>query len=229
MQPGELSRKVPRSRQTLLLPQSAGDARREITWLQLVKFAKHLGCERQFEQDQEREDYPAAFLDYHHALWRWVWRLTPPKVIDILNVVNAAHFALPDTPENRANISVGKHDYMLWRAVFVAGMKAGEGFNASHYQHFSRLAHVACRIGDDEVFEIAKQKKWNFKKAKAQAGRVRLKYYLLVSWLAGGLWRMATRAEQMEALEGQWGELPPYSLEAITMAQTGLGLHWPAT
>jgi hypothetical protein len=112
-------------------------------------------------------------------------------------------------------------------------MRAGEGFDGEHYQFFSQLADVANRLGDYEVFDVAKQKKWNVKKAKVQARRTQIerqtKYALLISWLAGGLWCLASRAEQMDALKMHWPKMPPYSLEAITMAQKRLGLQWAET
>jgi len=230
MQPGELSRKVPRAKQQLPLPRSGADARREVTWRRLMLNAKRLDCEKQFEQDQGRKNYPAAFLDYHNALWKRVEQQTPREVIDRLR---EAGFVLPDTPENQANISVALHEYMLWRAIFVAGMKAGEGFNPDHYRHFSQLAQVADRIDDDKVFRIAAQRRWNAKTAKVQEGRTQMerqtKYCLLISWVAGGLWCKASRAEQMVVLRKLWPTMPKYTPEAISTAQKRLGLRWPVT
>ena len=70
-----LSSKVPTASAVLPPPKNAAEARRELTWAVTKNFAKVLGCE-EFEKDEKRPG-PEAFADYHHALWRWVWKLTP--------------------------------------------------------------------------------------------------------------------------------------------------------
>jgi hypothetical protein len=205
----------------LPLPKHASNARRETTWRHLQNFAKDLRCEPQFQQDQNRPDYPAAFANYHHALWRWVWSLTPP---DVRHKLNQVRFRLPDTLENEAADCVAKHEYMLWRAVFVAGMKVGEGFKANHYRRFAQLAHVADRLDDEALFEIARQHRHGRTPKTGHDTARRLKYALIVAWLAGGLWRMPSRDDQAAAIYRWWAARP--SPEAIHKAQTRLGLEW---
>jgi hypothetical protein len=225
--PDQLRTLVPTAKHPLPTPRSAADARREVTYLELQKFAILLDRQQPFEEDEQRKDYPAAFVNYHHALWRWVWQYIPDGLTD---KINNARFRLPDTPENAANICVSMHRYLLWRAVFLAGMKAAEGFKTGHYQYLAEHAKTAILLGDTAIFDSAKQRAWNARKAKVQHGRTeaerQLKYALLISWLAGGLWRASSRADQMDMLRKQHSEFPPCTAEAITMAQRRLGLRW---
>jgi len=209
------------------LAASVKDARRVVTLCKTQTFAKQMDCEREFEKDQKLAGFEDAFGNYHVALWRWVWRATPPEVIDRLN---EARYDLPDAPETASHLAIAHHEYMLWRAIFVTGMKKGEGFNPAHYRYFAEHAKDADHLGDDGLFKIASQRKWNFKKAKVQVGRKPTERQtitcLLVCWLAGGLWRTTSRQQQMDAVKKCWPDFPPYSLEAITTAQKRLGLRW---
>lgn len=213
------------------LPRNEAEARALVTLNQVRAFAKDLGCEKELNGDQKLKGWPAAFGNYHRGLWRWVWSLTPPEVDDLLN---RAQLDAPETADDDETASVEcvkKYEYLFWRAVFVAGMQIGEGFNSKHYAYYGKKARIATSIGDHEVSQLAAQRKWNAKKAKVQKGRTALerqtKFCLLTAWLAGGLWRMASREEQAKALKNYFPDFPPYSIEAITMAQKRFGLRWP--
>lgn len=194
-----------------------------LSLLQALKFAKALGREQEFAKEQKFPGFEAAFGNWHVALWRWAWRLTPDSVFDRLD---AAEYSVPDTPETKAKGWQLHHDYILWRAVFVAGMKAGEGFKAAHYRHFAYYARFADQLEDAEVFELAKQHPHHGSTAKDFAEKNRkLKYRLLIAWLPCGLWHRQKRAEQLDALYSQWRDMPRYNDEAVTIAEKGLGLR----
>jgi hypothetical protein len=221
MNPEELSKRVPRGRDLLPIPKNAAESRRAITWERLRMFAKQLGTEKQFASDQHLKDYPAAFLDYHRALWRWASSLTPSSVTDCLN---AARFDMPDTPETHGLISFRQHDYILWRAILVSGFKIGEGFKASHYRYFAELALIADKLGDADVFEHVRQRRYGREPKPGHETTRKVKYGLLISWLAGGLWRMGSRNEQCAAFRRWWNVRP--SPESVQKAQKRLGLTW---
>ncbi|MDE3068444.1 MAG: hypothetical protein KGJ60_12980 [Verrucomicrobiota bacterium] len=208
---------------------NAMTVRQVITVGQLKKFAAALHCEKELQdllQNQTREPWRSALGNYHAALWRWVWRLTPPEVIDKLN---KAILKFPGSPNPKADQCYGAHQYMLWRAIFVYGCKAGERYKARHYRHFAYLAHVADRLNDKEIFEEARQRAWNYVKPKSHMlTRVtrQLKYCLLVSWTVGALWRAQSREAQIRFFKKLWPDSPDYSAETFRMAQKRLGLKW---
>jgi hypothetical protein len=219
--PDELWRKIPTGTQILPLPRSAADARREITWREVRKFAKRLDCEEHFERCQNDKNYPGAFTNYHHALWKWVLEQTPDRVIDLLN---SASFNLPDSPETAALLAVEHHGYMLWRAIFVTGMKAGEGFKGRHYRYFAEHAYKASALGDNDLFEIARQHRYGTKPKSGHESARKTKYGLIVAWLGGGLCLMPSRDDQCAALR-KWFDSRSTS-DAIQKAQERLGLIW---
>lgn len=210
------------------LPKNAAEVRRMMTMQRLKEWAKALGCESGFEQEQTHADFLPAFGNYDAALWRWVFSLAPP---DVLDTVNAACFNLPDTDETEAHsahVCIVKHEHLFRRAVYVAGMKKGEGFKPEHARHLASFSGNADRLDDKDLFETAKQHRWNWKKAQAKIGRTpldrQLKYCLLISWLPRGLWRMSGE-EQLDALKKLWPDLPSYSVQSIATAASRLGLR----
>ncbi len=145
------------------MPTSAKEARRVITQAFVEFFASEtLNREREFKQEQTYQDYPAAGGNYQAALWRWAWNVTPSSVTE-----TPKRYALPETPETRANVWLTQYDYVLWRAVVLYGLKAGEGFQAHHWRYLARLAAFARDLGADALFqEIARDRRW--RKPKGQ-------------------------------------------------------------
>jgi len=178
--------------------------------------------DREFRQEQAYAGYLTAGGNYQAALWRWVWRVTPDVLAERLN---AARFALPQTQNSKGHICLVHHDYMLKRAIFLYGLKTGEGLNARHWRYFAQWADYARGLGDDALFEeTARVRRW--KTPKGQPSDRKLKYLLLLTWLAGGLWCMKSRDDQAAALYTWWPDAPPYGPDALHHAQIRLGLRW---
>ena len=203
------------------LPLNCSSAQRIVTMLELERYAKVLECESGFKQEQKGADFLPALANYHLAFWRWVLSLTPPNVIDKLK---ATLFTLPNTAETKANIWIAQWQYLIWRAVFVAGMKAGEGSNVKHYLHFAHFAQVALKLDDGAVFDLARQHRYGRKPKPGYEVARKTKFALIVTWLVGGVWRMSSRDDQAAALQ-RWWNLHTSS-GAIQKAQTRLGLKW---
>lgn len=201
------------------------EARRKVTQSELLIFAKDLGRESEFEADQRRSAFPAALSNYHAALWKWVGVWTPRSVVKSLRIHSFYPQPQPaqTLPEDMRRACV----YLFRRAVFLSGMKTGEGFKAGHYRFFADCFWIADQLGDKEVFEAARQHRYGRTPKPGHETARRLKYSLIISWLAGGLWRMASRDEQVLALHGFWPDNPRSSSDAVLAAQKRLGLRWP--
>jgi hypothetical protein len=201
------------------------EASRKVTQSELLKFAKALGRESKFEADQRLSAFPAALSNYHAALWKWVGMLTPGRVVESLRI--HSFYPQPQQAGTLPEDMRRTHVYLFRRAIFLSGMKTGEGFKAGHYRFFADCFWIADQLGDEEVFEAARQHRYGRKPKTGHETARRLKYALIVSWLAGGLWRMASREEQILALHGFWPDAPRSSPDAVLKAQKRLGLGWP--
>lgn len=195
-----------------------------MTAVEVRAFVKALGRPAVFAEELRLPGFEEAFGNYHVALWRWVWSLTPQ---DVISKLNETTFQLPDTDESRADFCVHHHKYLFWRCIFLAGLKAGEGYKSSHYRYFARYALVADELDDKTIFEAARQHRHGGKPKEGHELHRKLKFDLLVGWIAGGLWRMASRGRQLNALKSRRPRNAPfYSAEALAMAQKRLGLRW---
>lgn len=97
-----------------LLPRNHGEAWLGLTveWVQF--WAEAHGCESELTVDQARQGLEAAFTDYHVALCRRVYSLTPPDLIDRINAT---------TPPNPTREGVFfQREYLLCRAIFLRAL-----------------------------------------------------------------------------------------------------------
>jgi hypothetical protein len=210
-------------------PKNTGEARRIVTWRHLRAFAKGVRRVSQFESEEKRAGYPAAFLNYNRALWQWVLEETSDEVLELLNSaqLDAPGIKTADPAKIVAREAIEKHEYLWWRAVYLAGLRAGEGFKLEHTRYLARKLLIAERLNDTSVLEAARQHHYGSTPKAGHEFHRKLKYALLAYWLVLGLWRMASRREQLDALKARAPKgAPRYSPEAFALAQKRLGLKW---
>ncbi|MGO9202443.1 MAG: hypothetical protein ACLQM8_18110 [Limisphaerales bacterium] len=215
-----------------------------------IIFVGYLNRSAALDTERKLPGFQAAFANYDAALWRWVDELTPPELPALLDNPKALVERTEDTavpPRSIGDVQVIdlrplvlhrrplrdhfvlRANYLLSRALYVGGLKAGLGFEPAHAQgYLPAILPIADTIGDKALFDKVRQHRHGGTPKLGHATNRLLKYDLIDSWLAGRLWHMASRAQQIAALKIYHPDHPAISSDALLIAQRRLGLRWPA-
>lgn len=205
---------------------------RNILTVQFVGlFAQSFSRDVALDAEMRLPGFRDAFNDYHAALWRWVLRFNPPEVTALLD--NPKLLVTRIDPGDKIcrtplrSHFVLRNSYLLGRALYLAGLRVGQGFQPSHVQYVTSLGPIAAEIGDLHLLNQVRQRRHGSTPKAGHEVNRRLKYCLLETWIAGGVWHLNSRQEQIAALRTFLPGLPPISPDAVRKAQTRLGLRWP--
>jgi hypothetical protein len=206
-------------------------ARRKVSTERVVTYAKALGTTEVLEFLRTRRGFQTAFDSWHAALWSWVDQETQRADGDSVSsaqFVRSAQFDWACCPsatpaERRHDEEIARQQMLLDLAVFFAGQRYSPAQDAKWLMTFGNLFYGAAQLGLLPVFTKLVEMKQ--RKPPKDKGDRQLRFALLCSWIAGGLWVLTTKSVA-HFLQEQWPRTQdlPYRNKTISDACRDLGL-----
>lgn len=156
-------------------------------------------------EEQKQEGFNAAAERYVHVMWQWMMNHTPE---DLRATINNLKWRVPADPNEADKLQRAKTQqalyYFLRRAWFLEGLKHGEAHNPEWYRSFAPWFDMADRLNDMDVFRALAAAKQKRESKKPRPGWGLLRFRILTTWLAGGLWCLPSDGERCKALNEFW-------------------------
>lgn len=185
------SRKITRSKTGFTAGGEAFSIQYKMTLALVRSFAEQqFNRLQEFEKESKESAFTMASLRYSRALWSLIVETTPEGLLTRLNDLTPAEVRQPNDPAARHDITAARLQYLLRRTVFILGVRYDEAHSAEWYRAFAFEIYCADQLNDMAVFKAIAAGKQKRRLKAPDFGR--LKYHLLVAWLAGGLWKLQT-------------------------------------